>query len=205
MWRHKPVLSYHPVDNGTLAVSESPAERELGSRKLQEAVLVKLGFGVQSVSAQSEEAVRRVAKDLWASYPSVAKLLTKRRYVDDIAKSTNSKQESLQLTQDTSMILQEKLNMKIKGWSIAGEKPPSDITKDGVSVDLGGHTWYTESGLFSLNLPPICFIRKKRGKLPEVSIQYDPKTMNLDKCVPDPLTRRMVTSAVAKLWDLLVC
>ena len=57
---------------------------------LLEAVLVKLGFGVQSVSSQSEETVRRVAKDLWQDYPDVAALLINHRYVDDLAKSTDS-------------------------------------------------------------------------------------------------------------------
>ena len=114
------------------------------------------------MSAQSEETVRRVAGELWDKFPAVAALLILRRYVDDIAKSTKSKHDSLQLTVETSKILQEKLNMFIKGWAIAGEKPPSDVSKDGVSVDLGGNTWYTESDLFTLNNPPLCFDKKKR-------------------------------------------
>ena len=62
--------------------------------ELLEAVLVNLGFGVQSVSAQTEEIVRRMAKELWEFYPEVAALLIKKRYVDDMAKATKSKQET---------------------------------------------------------------------------------------------------------------
>ena len=171
--------------------------------ELLEAVLVKLGFGIQSVSAQTEEIVRRMAKELWEFFPEVAALLIKRRYVDDMAKSTKSKQESMKLIEQTSKILAEKLKMEIKGWAVAGEKPPPEVTKDGESVDLGGILWYTEPDLFTLNLPPLCFMKKKRGRLPEDSISYDPRTMTLDKFVPGNLTRRMVTSAVAKLWDMM--
>ena len=136
---------------------------------------------------------------MWCKFPKVAALLILRRYVDDIAKSTKSKQE---LTEETSKILKEKLDMSIKGWAFAGEKPPADISKDGISVDIGGNTWYTESDLFTLNNPPLCFEKKKRGKQPAGSVYFDPKTMNLGKFVPHQLTRRMVTSSLAKVWDL---
>ena len=49
--------------------------------QILEAVLVKLAFGVQSVSAQSEEAVRRVAMDIRSKFTKVASLLIHRRYV----------------------------------------------------------------------------------------------------------------------------
>ena len=173
------------------------------SGKVLEAVLVKLAFGVQSVSAQSEETVRRVANELWDTFPMVATLLIKKRYVDDLAKGTKSKEESLKLTMETSQILKKKLNMEIKGWSIAGEKPPTQVTKDGVSVDLGGHIWWPEPDIFAQNIPPICFDKKKRGKLPEGTFGYDPKIMTLEEYVPKDLTRRMITSTVAKVWDLL--
>ena len=171
--------------------------------EIQEAVLVKLGFGVQSVSSQSEETVRRIATELWEDLPHVAALLINNRYVDDLAKSTDSQEESRELANDTSAVLKSKLNMAIKGWSIAGLPPPEEVTKDGKSVDIGGHTWYTEADLFSNNIPPICLVKKQRGKLPDGVVPFDPKTMSLDDYVPQDLTRRMVTSTVAKVWDPL--
>ena len=77
------------------------------------AVLVKLGFGVHSVSAQSEEAVNRIASDLWKSAPAIASLLIANRYVDDIAKSTKSQKESLSMTKKAAGILKSKLTMSI--------------------------------------------------------------------------------------------
>ena len=171
--------------------------------ELLEAVLVKLGFGVQSVSAQTEEIVRSMANELWETFPEVAALLIKRRYVDDMGKGTKSKQDSIKLIEQTTKILADKLKMEIKGWALAGEKPPPEVTKDGESVDLGGILWYTEPDLYTLNLPPLCFDKKRRGKLPEGSTHFDPKTMTLEQFVPGKLTRRMVTSAVAKMWDMM--
>ena len=170
---------------------------------LQEAVLVKLAFGVQSVSSQSEETVKMLAKDLWKDNPDVANLLTSKRYVDDLAKSSVSREISVKLTKDTSEILKSRLNMEIKGWTLSGMPPPGEVSKDGITVELGGHTWYPEADLFTLNIPPICFAKKQRGKLPAGEIVYNSKTMNLSDFVPSNLTRRMVTSAVAKVWDIL--
>ena len=167
-----------------------------------EAVLVKLGFGVQSVSAQTEEVIRRIATELWDTLPEVAALLIKRRYVDDMAKGTNSRSESVSLIEKTSKVLYDELKMNVKGWALAGCKPPPEISKDGMSVDLGGMLWYTEADLYTLNLPPLCFTKKKRGKLPDNAVLYDPKTMILEEFVPRNLTRRMITSSVAAQWDM---
>ena len=171
--------------------------------ELLEAVIVKLAFGVHSVSAQSEETVRRVANELWNTLPEVASMLIKKRYVDDVGKSTNSREQSLKLIHETSKILKEKLNMEVKGWTIAGEKPPAEVTKDGISVELGGHVWWSEPDFFAQNIPPICFDKKKRGKLPEGSVGFDPKLTTLEEYVPKGLSRRMITSILAKIWDLM--
>ena len=171
--------------------------------ELLEAVLVKLAFGVQSVSAQSEEAVKRVAKELWETFPQVAFLLIKRRYVDDLGKSTNSKDESMELIKKTSEVLMTKLGMKVKGWSMSGEKPPPEVSKDGISVDFGGMVWYTEPDIYTLNTPALCLDKKQRGRLPEGSFGFDVKSMSMEEYVPMNLTRRQITRALAKVWDLL--
>ena len=168
-----------------------------------EAVLTKLAFGVQSVSAQSEEAVRRIADQLWDTYPRVAFLLIKRRYVDDVGRSTMSREDSSLLIQKTSEVLKEKLDMDIKGWCISGEQPSLEISSDGVSVPFGGFLWYPEMDVYSLNVPPLCLDKKQRGKLPEGSFGFDPNKMVLEDYVPKNLTRRQITRATARVWDLV--
>ena len=166
-----------------------------------EGVIVKLAFGVQSVSAQSEEAVQRVANELWETYPDVAHLMIKRRYVDDVGKSTMSREEAVSVIADSSRFLKEKLDMEIKGWSMSGEKPPESVSQDGVSVGFGGFLWFPEIDVYSQNVPPLCLARKQRGKLPSGTFGFDPKASTLEEYVPETLTRRQITRAIARTWD----
>ena len=49
--------------------------------------------------------------------------------------------------------------MKIKGgWSFAGEDPPEEVSKDGVSVEFGGLTWLPKLDVFSLRIPPLLYL-----------------------------------------------
>ena len=166
-----------------------------------EGILVKLAFGVQSVSAQSEEAVKRVAKNFCNPDSDVAKLLTQGRYVDDVGKSMMLRSDAVKVIKDTTEILKTKLNMEIKGWSLSGEKPDSDVSLDGVSVGFGGLLWYPEADTYSLNIPSLCFERKQRGKLPDGAFGFDPKAMSMEDYVPENLSRRQITRAVARVWD----
>ena len=81
-----------------------------------------------------------------------------------MAKNTTSTADSTKLMQETSKVLYDKLKMTVKGWAISRRKPPPEITKDGEFVELGGMLLYTESDLYTLNLPSFCFDKKKRGK-----------------------------------------
>ena len=58
-----------------------------------QAVIVTLMYGVKSVSAQSEEAMIRLAKDFQTLYPALAELLLTGRYVDNMAASMATKEE----------------------------------------------------------------------------------------------------------------
>ena len=171
--------------------------------QILEAVLTKLAFGVQSVSAQSEEAVRRIGNELWDFSPDVAFLLISRRYVDDVGRSMMSKQDSLLLIDKTSEVLKQKLDMTIKGWTVSGEQPSADISSDGSSVPFAGFLWYPEMDIYSLNIPPLCLDKKQRGRLPEGSFGFDKSTMTLEDLLSKDLTRRQVTRAIARVWGLV--
>ena len=166
-----------------------------------EGILVKLAFGVQSVSAQSEEAVKRVTNNFCNPDSDVAKLLTQGRYVDDVGKSMMLRSDAVKVIKETTEILKTKLNMEIKGWSLSGEKPDSDVSSDGVSVGFGGLLWYPEADTYSLNIPSLCFDKKQRGKLPDGAFKFDPKVMSIEDYVPENLSRRQITRAVARIWD----
>ena len=171
--------------------------------KLREAVVTKLIFGVLSVSALSEEVVRKFAISIKNEYPEVSRFLTQFRYVDDLGRCTNSKEESLVIASKTAELLDKNLNMKIKGgWAYAGQDPPVEVSKDGASVDFGGLAWFPKLDVFSLRIPSLYFGTKKRGKVPSSIKVYDGST-SIEEFTPESITRRQCTGIVARVWDIL--
>ena len=61
--------------------------------------------------------------------------------------------------------------------------------------------WFPEIDVYSLNVPPLCLARKQRGKLPSGTFGFDPKASTLEEYVPETLTRRQITRAIARTWD----
>ena len=79
-----------------------------------QAVIVTLMYGVKSVSAQSEEAMIRLARDFQTLYPALADLLLTGRYVDDMAASMATMEELKQLVRDAEVVF-KKVNISCKG------------------------------------------------------------------------------------------
>ena len=171
--------------------------------KMIKAVIISAIFGVCSSGGQSEEAIRKFCEMIILDFPIVVKLLLKSRYVDDILKSLKSKSEALDLIKRTDENLQ-KINMFIKGWGISGEKPPDQLSDDGVSIGFSGLTWYPEIDSFKLNISSLHFGKKKRGRHSLELDIYDPvKHSSVESFLKDKVvTRRKCTSVVARLFDM---
>ena len=170
--------------------------------RLIKAVIVSAIFGVCSSGGQSEEAIKKFCEIIKTSHPDVVNLLLKSRYVDDILKSLKNKSDALDLIKATEENL-KKISMNIKGWAISGEKPPEQLTDDGVSVGFSGLTWFPEIDSFKLNISSLHFGKKKRGKHSANLEIYDPtKHSSIGKFLEDKIvTRRKCTSVVARLYD----
>ena len=168
--------------------------------RLIKAVIIACIFGVCSSGGQSEEVMRMVANIVKDAFPEVYKLLIKKRYIDDFGKSNKNKVEAIQLIKDTEKALKD-VNMEIKGWSISGEKPDESLTDDGVSIKFAGMCWLPEIDAVKLNIQPLHFGKKKRGRFPPNLKVFDGK-MCLDQFVPKHLSRRNCTSVVARIYDL---
>ena len=70
-----------------------------------------------------------------------ADFLEKLRYVDDMAmaKSASPKEEATKIIEYTKKVLKI-VQMKVKGWSVTGQEPSTELSEDGVSVGIGGMT-----------------------------------------------------------------
>ena len=168
-----------------------------------EAVISTLIWGVKCVSAQSEKAVDKIATAVKESKGRLAELLRDSRFVDDLGDSDLGKEEILSLVKDADDTFQE-VGLSCKGWSISGEDPPTEVCEDGGAVSIGGMKWYTRVDCLEIPIPRLHFSKKSRGRLVVGTEVFDGRTLeDLDKFVPQRLTRRMVVSKKASLFDVL--
>ena len=167
-----------------------------------EGVIKTLIYGVSSVSAQSECAMKKLGDIIEADKPNVKKLIEKRRYVDDLGDSKAVREDCIQLAQDADQTF-SMVNLKCKCWTYSGEDPDAKVSKDGVSISIAGSPWYPKLDLFVVRVPALHFGKRRRGRL-------DPKTQfftgtcmeEIDEFCPRQLNRKQVTSKFASIWDL---
>ena len=87
------------------------------------AIIKTLIYGVRPVGNQCEEITKLLAEEIKEEFPEVYALLVLKLYVDDFWKSTESKEETDELIQQTTGVL-SRIKMEIKGWTIAGLDHP---------------------------------------------------------------------------------
>ena len=179
------------------------------SKPVLEGVIKTLIYGVKSVSAQSEEAIKLLADFIRDKYPDVAKLLEEGRYVDDEGESKATKEECYTLIQqaDETFAL---VNLKAKDWTISGEAPSDKVSSDGVSLDIGGMKWFPRLDSMETKIPPLHFGNKSRGRLSSklkifgiFGVAPAEMLKKLDEFVPRKLTRRIVASKRASIFDIM--
>ena len=73
----------------------------------------------------------------------------------------------------------------------SGHDPPDKLSDDKKSIHVGGMIWYSKDDKISLDVSPIDFSSKQRGK----RNQNQPN-------IPELLTRRQCLSKVAEIFDL---
>ena len=90
-----------------------------------------------------------------------------------------------------------------KAWTFSGSPPPSVVSKDGLSIGVGGFSWFPEGDIFELKVLKLHFGKSRRGRLSESVRLFDGTEEQMDKFVPNPLSRRQVASKLASLFDVL--
>ena len=166
-----------------------------------EGVIRTLIYGVGSVSAQSENGMRKVSNLVKDEKPNVQKLIEERMYVDDAGDSKFSKEECIKLAADADEVF-ARVGLKCKSWSFSGENPDDKVSKDGVSIGIGGFNWFPKLDFYELKIPSLHFGKKRRGKLREDTKFFSGAEEELDQFVPEKLSRRMVASKFASIFDL---
>ena len=129
---------------------------------IREGCIKTLIYGVASVSAQSENAMRKLGNVVEAEMPEVKNLIEKRRYVDDIGDSKADLEACIKLSEDANKAF-AMVNLNCKAWTISGRDPDPKVSKDGSSIGVAGSTWYSKLDVFIVKVPPLHFGRRRRS------------------------------------------
>ena len=167
-----------------------------------EAVLTTLIYGVKSVSAQSEFALKQLADHIKDAKPELALFLIMSRYVDDLMDSKSTVEDCTKLAEAADELFAT-VGLKCKAWSFSGSPPSSVVSKDGLSLGAGGFGWFPEGDFLELKVPRLHFGKARRGKMADSVKFFSGSEEEIDDFVPNPLSRRQAASKLASLWDIL--
>ena len=170
--------------------------------EILEAVITTLMYGVKSVACQSEHAVDLLAELAKTENPVLAIFLILSRYVDDLQDSKSTTEECVNLAESADELF-ARVGLKCKAWTISGSPPSQTVSKDGLSVGVFGSLWFPEGDILEQRFARLHFGKSRRGRVPDsVKFFEGNSEEDMDKFVPDNLTRRQVSSKYASWWDI---
>ena len=133
----------------------------------------RLPFGDKPAPDLSTSALRFLANKHLQSFPLASPVISTHCYMDDLATSFPSDTQALKVKQNVNFILQSG-KFAVKGWH--SNSSLVDEFTDTAETEILGHCWNKTRDNFRPNF--------------EVNLQ-------------EPITKRSVLSAAAKLWDPL--
>ena len=149
-------------------------------------------YGVRSSGNQAEYALRELADLMMDQYPDAALAIKELTYMDDTAAGTMEDGKIDSLASDIDGLLAAG-GFCTKGFTISGRKPSPLLSKDGVSVSVLGSKWLSEEDEIQLNVGPVNFSKKKRGRKEESAASW---------VIPEKLTKRICAGKVGEMFDL---
>ena len=167
------------------------------------AVITTLIYGVKSSSGQSENALEDIADIVENEKPLAANVLKNKRYVDNFLDSKATLEEAKDAAAETEEVL-ARVGIFTKGVSYSGEDPQPKETNDGVSIEINAMRWHTKLDMLEPKVPPLHFGNVCRGRLVNVEFfEHGGDLAKMDSFVPKALSRKMIVSKRAALYDFL--
>ena len=168
---------------------------------VEEGVIKTLIYGVSSVSAQSENSMKKLGNVVKDTKPEVKKLIDEKRFCDDLGDSKATKEECVKLADDADEVF-SMVDLTCKSWNFSGQDPDMKVSKDGVSIGVAGFQWFPKLDFYIVKIPPLHFGYKRRGKLAEGTKLFSGQLQSMDEFVPRKLNRKMVSSKFASIFDM---
>ena len=167
-------------------------------------VIKTLIYGNKASAPQTEEGMLQLADHLKTSEPKLADFLTECRFVDDLNTSEASSEECDYLQEAAERNLQP-LGVEFKGWGRSGTRPCEEISQDG-TMGVAGLCWNPEIDSLEVKLGELHFGKVSRGRLTPGTEIYKGRFGNfddMDKFVPEKLTKKLIVSKFMGIFDLL--
>ena len=153
-------------------------------------VIKTLIYGVRSSGNQAQCALRKTAKLMEAKYPRAAEIIQVDTYVDDTI-SGEKDEATLNKSLKELKALVKTGGFDYKGITQSGEDPPSHLSGDGVSINVGGYKWFSSIDVLKLNIGPLNFSKRIRGR-------KDEKEQGV---IPEKLTRAHCQGKSSEIFD----
>ena len=163
------------------------------SREPKWKVVKTLIYGVKSGGNQAVCGLRKTAKLLSNEYPRASEVIHKDIYVDDCISGQDTHENLRTITDDLEIVL-NKGDFQLKGITMSGQRPSSNLSGDSDSIGVAGMKWFSKGDFLKLNIKDeLNFSRKIRGKKSLVNVGQ----------TPDNLTRRDCVGKVEEIFDPL--
>ena len=163
-------------------------------------VMTRAWYGVSPTGNQSTETLIRLTSLLEENYPLAVPVVKEDLYVDDTITGSNDKAVMQAQIHETLNAFSEG-GFQLKYVVRSGETPCEEASPDGKSLKILGYRWSPKEDILNPGFGEVNFNKKKRGaKKPNpfsVETQEDvAKLLNTTL-----VTRRMVVSKIAEMWD----
>ena len=158
--------------------------------------ILSLIYGVKPSGNQAQVGLRETARRQQEDYPEAADAIINDTYVDDCATGVSGFPTDItaeKLASDITTVL-AKGGFVTKGFTISGQPPDVGLSKDGVSINVFGTKWIPALGKIQLNIGPLNFTKKHRGKKSQSEDSYK---------IPDKLTKKICAGKVGEVFDLV--
>ena len=165
--------------------------------ELMEFVVITLIYGVICSGNMMQAGIEKVADhciENHKEHADGARVVKKSVYVDDVAKATDSLDESKRLAKSVEFTL-GLASMFVKDFTFVGESPSEKVSADGKSVGLLGYTWWPVEDELSISIKPLFFGKSKRGKNPGAV------TGDVKEALKQTFDRRTLTGKAASVFD----
>ena len=153
-------------------------------------VVKTLIYGVRSSGNQAQCALRKTANLMETKYSRAAEIINTDTYVDDTI-SGEKDPATLNKSIRELKALVKSGGFDFKGITQSGEDPPSHLSEDGVSINVGGMKWFPKNDVLRLNIGDLNFSKRIRGK----------KDMGSLGLIPENVTRAHCQGKASEIFD----